>query len=173
MILDFRFWKTFYLVCSKLFLYMQLFQVLRSIETKLIPNGTLKDLISPSQTYLLFRHEVKTIVVIRGSNTSLVTRLIGVKLANEYRKSLLRDYLVYEWDENETIEKVGNISVQPDGNIYELVNPNLNIHLNEDGKRLLNNDNNVLQIEFPDWDWKANITLSKLQVIFEIGRAHV
>jgi hypothetical protein len=146
---------------------MQLFQVLRSIETKNISVGTLNELISADSTYLLFRHEVRTLILIRGSKASLVTHLIGLKLANEYRKSLLRDYLLYEWDEKETLEKIGNVPVQAEGIVHELINIHLKIELDESGIPLPLNEYYGFQIQIPDLEWKSYLSLKKLHVFEE------
>jgi len=129
---------------------MQIFEILRSIETKFIPgnNAQIKDIINPNQAYLITDDESKKIYILKGKST-LVYHFIAQKLAKDIRKSMRGFYGIEEIKTEEQATKIMGMVASDIGNIKEFVNPNA--HFEGDPVMDINNTNMVLLNTDPAW----------------------
>jgi len=141
---------------------MQIFEILRSIETRLITgnNSQIKDIISPEKVYLITDDTSKKIFILKGERSTLVYHFIAQKLAKEIRKSKRGFYGIEEINTEEQALQIKEKVADDTGIIKEFVNPD--IHSKEDPIMDPNNTNVV----FLDTDpgWRERIQPSNLQV---------
>ncbi len=129
---------------------MQVFEVLISIETKLIlgNNSKIKDMINPEKAYLITDDERKIIFILKGKST-LVYHFIAQKLAKEIRKLKRGFFGIEEIKSEEQAVKIMEMIADDNGSIKEFVNPD--IHSEEDPIMNPNNVNVVLLNTDPAW----------------------
>ncbi len=143
---------------------MQVFEVLLSIETRLIPgnNSQIKEIISADKdkVYLITDDDSKKIFILKGERSTLVYHFIAQKLAKEIRKTMRGFYGIEEIKTKEQASKILGIVASDTGNIKELVNPD--IHSKEDPLMDPNNTNVILLNIDPAW--RKRIQPSDLRV---------
>ena len=143
---------------------MQVFEVLNSIETKLIPgnNSQIKEIISPNKdkVYLITDDDKKLIFILKGERSTLVYHFIAQKLAKEIRKLKRGFFGIEEIKTEEQAAKIMEMVVDDTGSIKEFVNPD--IHSKEDPIMDPNNTNVVLLNTDPAW--RKRIQPSNIQV---------
>jgi hypothetical protein len=130
---------------------MQIFEILRSIETRLITgnNSQIKDIINPEKVYLITDDDSKKIFILKGERSTLVYYFIALKLAKEIRKSKRGFYGIEEIKSEEQSLKIMEMVANDTGVIKEFVNPD--IHSKEDPIMDPNNTNVVLLNTDPAW----------------------
>lgn len=140
---------------------MQVFEILRSIETKFIPgnNAQIKDIINPNQAYLITDDNSKKIYILKGKST-LVYHFIAQRLAKEIRKSMRGFYGIEEIKTEEQTTKIMGMVASDIGNIKEFVNPD--VHSKEDPVMDPNNTN-VVHLN-TDPAWRERMQPSNFQV---------
>ena len=140
---------------------MQVFEVLSSIETKLIPgnNSQIKELINPEKAYLITDDNSKIIFILKGKST-LVYHLIAQKLAKEIRKLKRGFFGIEEIKSEEQAARIMGMVGDDTGSIKEFVNPD--IHSKEDPIMDPNNTNVVFLNTDPAW--RKRIQPSNVQV---------
>ena len=143
---------------------MQVFEVLNSIETKLIPgnNSQIKEIISSNKdkVYLITNDDKKLILILKGERSTLVYHFIAQKLAKEIRKLKRGFFGIEEIKTEEQAAKIMEMVVDDTGSIKEFVNPD--IHSKEDPIMDPNNTNVVLLNTDPAW--RKRIQPSNIQV---------
>ncbi|MHA1473734.1 MAG: hypothetical protein ACTSQ5_00965 [Promethearchaeota archaeon] len=132
---------------------MQVFEVLRSIETRLIPgnNSQIKEIISSDKdkVYLITDDDSKKIFILKGERSTLVYYFIALKLAKEIRKSKRGFFRIEEIKSEEQAVKIMEMIVNDIGSIKEFVNPD--VHSKEDPIMDPNNTNVVILNTDPAW----------------------
>jgi len=132
---------------------MQIFEILRSIETRLIPgnNSQIKEIISPDKdkVYLITDDDSKKIFILIGERSTLVYYFIALKLAKEIRKSKRGFFGIEEIKSEEQAAKIMDMIVNDIGSIKEFVNPD--VHSKEDPIMDPNNTNVVILNTDPAW----------------------
>ncbi|QEE17439.1 hypothetical protein DSAG12_03276 [Promethearchaeum syntrophicum] len=141
---------------------MQVFEVLRSIETRLIPgnNSQIKNIISPDKVYLITNDESKKIYILRGGRSTLVYYFIAQKLAKAIRKSKRGFYGIEEIKSEEQTVQMMDMVADDTGIIKEFVNPDF---YSKDDPIM---DPNNTKVNFLETDptWRERIQPSNLQV---------
>ncbi len=132
---------------------MQIFEILRTIETRLIPgnNSQIKEIISPDKdkVYLITDDDSKKIFILIGERSTLVYYFIALKLAKEIRKSKRGFFGIEEIKSEEQVAKIMDMIVNDIGSIKEFVNPD--VHSKEDPIMDPNNINVVILNTDPAW----------------------
>lgn len=141
---------------------MQVFEILRSIETKLIQsnNSQIKDIINPEKCYLITDDDNKKIFILKGEKSTLVYFLIAKKIALEIRKLMRGFYGIEEIKSIEQALAILNETSSQTGNIKECVNPN--VHPKDDP--LLNPNNTDVFLLNSDPAWRKRIQVTNLPV---------
>jgi len=75
---------------------MQIFKVLQSIETAEIPEGTLRDHLTPNAVLLIVDHNTRKIYFYKGQKARLSLQVLGALVAQDLRRQLKLFYSVTE-----------------------------------------------------------------------------
>lgn len=138
---------------------MQLFEVLKSIETRQILSKTLGEQIDPSKSYLITDDLESKILIYHGPESEWVNHLIAHRLAHEIRIHMRGFYHIDEIT-NEDFSKLQDIALDPSGKIQELLNPDL--YSPEDFAEVLQKTR-AIQIK-QDSTWRERLSFKDLGV---------
>jgi len=139
---------------------LQAFEVLRSVETHRLGGDAVKDVLHPNRSVLLVDEDARCIFILRGEHTSLVIKLITLRIAKELQRVLNGTYAIKNLSDQESINTISGVSLVPKGNIPELYNPSL--YSNEDLAKIAQDpEKSPIQ---NDPTWKERLTFEKLKV---------
>lgn len=100
---------------------MQVFDVLKSLETRKLKGTKVGDLLTPERVLLITDDDSRTIFIYFGSKSGLVYAFIARKLAKDLRVYMRGFYSIKEITESDALKSISNAPVSDLGKIPQII----------------------------------------------------